>query len=328
MKHLDVYNLGLISYENGLKYQEILYKKCLEKKQNALLVMEHTPTITMGKNSSQDNLLVSTKKLQKENISFIKTDRGGEVTAHVPGQLVAYPILYLKDFSLTVRKYLSLLEDAISSLLSEFHIQTNKDPKNPGVWVKNNKICAVGIRIKKHISTHGIALNVNPKLDIFHQYIIPCGLSARGTTTIAQETKQHPNIPIVIGKWVDIFIKKFSIDAYNVYDRKKLLEIEKETENKGPANHMTSQETSTILDENLLSKTLPACCQSTISSLITHNPMMACHHCKNIIKCFESHEAYENYVLFCHSRKRAISTYRWSHYYVVTFMSYGHFTSL
>src|SRR5690606_6881098 len=113
----------------------------------------------------------------------VKTERGGQITAHEPGQLVLYPILPLAQWGISARRYVNTLEQAVIQLLADYGVEARRDTEHPGVWVEANKICALGIRIKQRVSMHGLALNVTNALDIFSS-IVPCGIHGRGVTSL------------------------------------------------------------------------------------------------------------------------------------------------
>jgi lipoyl(octanoyl) transferase len=176
--------LGLIDYERALRHQQEAHQKCIEEdSEGVIFSLEHKPVLTIGKNGSLDHLQCDEISLEKNGIKLIRTDRGGEVTAHMPGQLVIYPILPLKKFALTVRSYVCLLEGAVIETLLKHGIMADRDPINPGVWVGENKISALGVRIKDKVSMHGLSLNICNDL-VLYDSIVPCGIKGRGVTSM------------------------------------------------------------------------------------------------------------------------------------------------
>jgi lipoate-protein ligase B len=181
-----------MSYKDCLEVQYQVHREIVETAQpGVILSVEHLPVITLGKHANQANLLWSREWLNAQSIDLCETDRGGEVTAHEPGQLVVYPILRLSDFQLSPRKYVALLEDVVISTLLNLGISSAVDPERPGVWVGSDKICAIGVRIKDRVSMHGIALNISNSLRIF-DLIVPCGLVGRGVTSMARLSPNQP----------------------------------------------------------------------------------------------------------------------------------------
>jgi len=185
VSQVDIMDLGLMEYSKALGLQEIHHANVLAGMKPIILLVEHPRVLTMGKHSDPANLLYSKDDYLKEGVSFFETERGGEVTAHVPGQQVVYPIVPIVRFGISVRSYVEILEQSVIDTLSAFNIQAHRDLEYPGVWVGHEKICAIGVRIKSRVSMHGLALNVDNELDLFRQ-IVPCGIKLRGVTTMKQ----------------------------------------------------------------------------------------------------------------------------------------------
>lgn len=165
---------------------------------NYLLFCEHPPVYTLGKNGSLDNLLISEQSMAQKGITFHKTNRGGDITYHGPGQLVGYPILDLDNFTPDIRLYMRLLEETIIQALKTYGIEADRLEKHTGVWLDANdpthsrKICAQGVKTSRWITMHGWAFNLNPDLWYFDQ-IIPCGIKDRGVTSMARELGYTPD---------------------------------------------------------------------------------------------------------------------------------------
>lgn len=167
-----------------------MQKQLLEKRQSGgeedtLLIVEHDPVITSGIRGNPENITVDEKTLKDAGISVYSTDRGGDVTYHGPGQIVGYPVIDLKKNSLGVKEYIYRLEEVFISLLEkEYGIKAEREEgKYTGVWVGNTKITAIGVAIRKWVTMHGFAFNVNTNMDHF-RFINPCGLSDRGVTSL------------------------------------------------------------------------------------------------------------------------------------------------
>jgi lipoyl(octanoyl) transferase len=152
---------------------------------DTLLLLEHPPTITLGKSGKLENVLVPPERLKKEGIALCRTDRGGDVTYHGPKQLVGYPIINLRASQRNIHSYIYDLEEVLIRTLESFGIKASRDDGHPGVWVERQEIAAFGLSIKHGISMHGLALNVNPNLEHF-SFINPCGLSDRKATSMAR----------------------------------------------------------------------------------------------------------------------------------------------
>ena len=185
MRKCRVRQLGRIGYGPALELQQSLIAG---RKQDALpdqlLLLEHPHVITMGRNGRHENLLASEEIMQRAGISFFPTDRGGDVTYHGPGQLVAYPILDLRQWKRDVGAYVRAVEQTIIDTLAGYGIAAGRIPKLTGVWVGERKIAAIGVHISRWVTSHGLALNVSTDLSYFH-YIVPCGLT-KPVTSMAQ----------------------------------------------------------------------------------------------------------------------------------------------
>jgi lipoate-protein ligase B len=193
MRTLD---LGLIPYRDAWRIQEELHEQVQQGGEAHLLLLEHPPVITLGRRvaDAQKNLLAAPDLLAQLGVDVVESDRGGDITYHGPGQLVAYPIVRLADHGLTVGGYVHRLEQVVIDTLAEFGIQGFTDRAAVGVWVSTNpnespraqsaKICAIGVRIRRNTTLHGLAINLTTDLAHFN-LINPCGLS-RPVTSIVQ----------------------------------------------------------------------------------------------------------------------------------------------
>jgi len=151
-----------------------------------VLLLEHPPVFTLGRRGGLNNLKVSKASLKAAGIPVIQVERGGDITFHGPGQLIMYPILDLQKARLTVTDYVKSLEEIMIRLGRDYGVEAERNPRNRGVWVGARKLGSIGVAIRKGISFHGMALNVNPSLEPF-QWIHPCGLQDVGITSIAEE---------------------------------------------------------------------------------------------------------------------------------------------
>lgn len=197
-REIHFQDLGLIEYKEAWDFQEKLFGEKLQKKikgepvENHLLFCEHPHVYTLGKSGSENNLLVNNKMLQSLNVSFFKTNRGGDITYHGPGQIVGYPILDLENFSVGVKDYIHLLEQAIINVLKGFKIEGERLEGATGVWLdatvpgRARKICAIGVKASRHITMHGFAFNVNTDLKFF-EMINPCGFTDKKVTSLEKE---------------------------------------------------------------------------------------------------------------------------------------------
>ncbi|MDB5330051.1 MAG: lipB [Phycisphaerales bacterium] len=183
-------DLGLLPYRDAWAVQERAHEEVLAGGEERIFLVEHPPVITYGRRPGVDrNLVASPESLAALGVEIVQSDRGGDITFHGPGQLVAYPILRLADHGFSVGKYVHTLEAAAIATLAELGIPATADPSAVGVWVDRAgtpaKICAIGVRIRRGVSLHGIALNVNTDLSYFN-LIVPCGLPGRPVTSLQQ----------------------------------------------------------------------------------------------------------------------------------------------
>jgi len=184
--HLNVHYLGLLDYQQAFELQDVLLAKRINGDiPDTLLLLEHPPTLTMGKSDDVANLLVPESDLKARGIAIYPTDRGGSITWHGPGQLVGYPIIDLSHRDRDLHQYIRDLEETIIQALGRFGIRSGRDKRNIGVWVGQEKIAAIGVRIRKWVTKHGFAVNVSSDLTHF-SLINPCGITDRGVTSMAR----------------------------------------------------------------------------------------------------------------------------------------------
>jgi lipoyl(octanoyl) transferase len=175
---------GRVAYGRALAWQEQLHAArvagCVP---DTVLLVEHNPVYTLGRNADEGNILLDAATLEGRGIEVHRIGRGGQVTYHGPGQLVGYPIVSLRG--LGAAGYVSLLETVLIALLGDYGIEARTDPINRGVWVGQEKVAAIGVRISRGVSMHGFALNVAPNLADYAG-IVPCGIVGRGVTSMAR----------------------------------------------------------------------------------------------------------------------------------------------
>lgn len=183
---LQVHRLGVVAYDEGLAIQ----KRTVERRKNGeipdqLLLLEHPPVITLGVKVRDDrsHVIATAEELASEQIEVVETGRGGDVTYHGPGQLVGYPILDLRPDRCDVHRYVRDLEDVLIRTAAAFGVAAARSAGLTGVWVGNEKLAAIGVRIARWITSHGFAFNVNTNLDHF-ELIIPCGIAGKGVTSL------------------------------------------------------------------------------------------------------------------------------------------------
>ena len=184
-------NLGRTKYKDCLNLQRDIQKNLADGNTgNTLLLTEHAPVFTLGRNHPIPNLKVSAEKIESEGISIIQTERGGDITYHGPGQLVAYGIIALREWSLTAYDYIDALEEIMIRTLHSWGITGDRNPEiTRGIWVNEKKIGAVGISVKKGITMHGASLNISPKMAHL-KFMNPCGFESLELTSIQKESEQ------------------------------------------------------------------------------------------------------------------------------------------
>ena len=181
----QVITLGTVEYRRARQLQTELVNAVHDGvRPNILLLLEHPHVYTRGRLSRPEHIRLTPRQLAEQGIDVVETDRGGLVTYHGPGQLVAYPIVNLRNWGGPL-KYVRTLEQVIINSLADFGIEAGVEPGLTGVWVRDAKIAAIGVKISRGIAHHGFAINVNPDLSKFDQ-IVPCGIADREVTSVAQ----------------------------------------------------------------------------------------------------------------------------------------------
>jgi lipoyl(octanoyl) transferase len=183
----------LISYSQLVPYAEALarqYALAEQRKRgeisDTLLLLEHPPTITLGRRTQASDLLTREEVLTAQGITLERVDRGGEITSHGPGQLVGYPILDLRQHGSDLHKYLRDLEEVLIQTIREFGLTGERVPGRTGVWVEDRKIAAIGIKVSRWISLHGFALNIANDLAPFRNDFVPCGIPDKDVTSLSE----------------------------------------------------------------------------------------------------------------------------------------------
>lgn len=209
-------DIGLKGYKETWKYQEEIFDNLVRRKtvhegQSAgaeinvpgtLVFVEHPHVYTLGRNGSEKNLLVDYIQLKAKDAEFYRTDRGGDITYHGPGQIVGYPIFDLEVLKISLRDYIFRLEEAVILTLGCFGLKGSRINGATGVWIEDKiratsgKICAIGVRASRYVTMHGLAFNVNTDLEYFN-YINPCGFTDKGVTSLERETKVTQDLETV-----------------------------------------------------------------------------------------------------------------------------------
>ena len=203
MQQIKLLDLGLKDYKETWDYQERLFQSTIQlkienrknntnhKTPNYFLFVEHPHVYTLGKSGNINNLLLTETQLAEKGVSFYKSNRGGDITYHGPGQIIGYPILDLDNFFGDIHKYLRFLEEVIIRTLAEYNIKGERSEGETGVWLDvgtpfARKICAMGVRTSRWVTMHGFALNVTTNLGYF-DHIIPCGIRGKAVTSLEAE---------------------------------------------------------------------------------------------------------------------------------------------
>lgn len=231
-----IVDLGLIDYKQAWDYQEKMFASTVEIKienrkkppeeqkmtPNFLIFCEHPHVYTLGKSGSADNLLVDEKGLEDIGASYYKINRGGDITYHGPGQIVCYPVIDLENYFTDIHKYLRYLEEAVILTCRNYGLETGRIEGLTGVWVdfepkKNDKsnwnprkICALGVKTSRWVTMHGLAFNIDTKLEYFDN-IIPCGIDDKDVTTMSKELDYSIDISEVLGKLKTNLISVFGM---------------------------------------------------------------------------------------------------------------------
>ena len=211
-RNVQVKDLGCLSYRQGYEIQQQCLKNAREEGVQTLLLCEHPPTITLGRLADEKNLLFSEGYYKKNHVDVLNIDRGGDVTLHAPGQLVIYPILDLIPIGKDLHAYLHKLEEVGIDLLSQFDILASRLDGKTGVWVSEKKIISCGIGVKKWVTYHGMAVNVNTDLSYF-KLIRPCGLDVSMTSIVkCCRCELEIEIAQVKEKVIDCFSRVFQLE--------------------------------------------------------------------------------------------------------------------
>ncbi len=208
---LNIFHYGMLAYSEALAVlQSSVEKRSKNLISDSLLLLEHPTTYTLGMCGKIDHLLIPESELKIRNIDVHRTDRGGGITFHGPGQLVGYPVLDLKTKKLDIRQYVEKLENVIIQAISDFNVPSRRFNGFPGVWVNNEKVAAIGVKINAAgISSHGFAINVNTDLSFF-QNIIPCGLADTKVTSVAEITGHAIDMDKMKKSVADAFLSEFA----------------------------------------------------------------------------------------------------------------------
>ena len=216
-KEALILNLDTIPYEEAFDLQKRLVEMRSQDNINDILILlEHPPVLTVTRKATLKNVLASPDELKEKGISLCKTNRGGDITYHGPGQLVGYPIMDLKEHGKDLHKYIRNIEEMIIKLLRDYDISAHRDKNNPGVWVGKEKIAAIGIAVKSSWTTmHGFSLNINPDLN-HYSLIVPCGITDKGVTSLSKLLGKSINQKEVRERLIQHFQEVFNVITKNI----------------------------------------------------------------------------------------------------------------
>ncbi|MCD4736887.1 MAG: lipoyl(octanoyl) transferase LipB [Bacteroidales bacterium] len=198
---VKLFDIGTIPFAKAWEFQRKIYveilssreKNDVKKYRHALILCEHPHVYTLGKSGSEQNLLINEDFINKIDAELFRIDRGGDITYHGPGQLVCYPIFDLNKLGIGVKKYVHLLEESVINTLKEYGVEGKRLKGTTGVWLEPDlpgnarKICAIGVKVSRGITMHGLAFNIDTNLEYF-KYIHPCGFIDKGVTTLVKES--------------------------------------------------------------------------------------------------------------------------------------------
>ncbi len=215
---LCIRDCGVAEYRGVLELQYDLQEKRQRGEiPNTVLIVEHTPTITLGARKSANKLLAEVETIKESDIDIVEIRRGGGTTAHNPGQLVFYPIMNLAELNLGISEYVRMLEEIGMELLGQLGIEAGREKGYPGLWIGKKKIASVGVRVSKQITYHGMAINIKNDLGIF-DLLVPCGLDAVEMTSVKRETKKDHSMADVKKRLSVLLVKHFSSEGLVEYE--------------------------------------------------------------------------------------------------------------
>lgn len=212
-KKLEILNLGKMKYQKAYEIQlEMIKKRAADEILDTLILVEHPPVFTIGSSGTEEHISVSREFLESSGIEVFETNRGGDITYHGPGQIVAYPILNLKEHKQDLHWLLRQYEEVTIRLLEEYDIKARRIEGLTGVWVGDEKITAIGVGVRRWVSYHGFAFNVNPNLEHF-SYIIPCGIRDKGVTSLSKLLGKEMDMDQMRKKVIKYFAEVFEMEV-------------------------------------------------------------------------------------------------------------------
>lgn len=227
-RQVDIIDLGFTAYREVWSLQAAVQQHLIEEKlseqrgtlkkhrdNDVFFLVEHPHVFTLGKSGDKANLLKDANELAGMNAEFVPIDRGGDITYHGPGQIVGYPILDLERYSLGIRGYINALEEIMIRVCADFGVRARRIDGLTGVWVDEEKICAIGVKCSRYVTMHGFAFNVNTDLSFF-DHIVPCGIDDKGVTSLEQILGRSVNLARVKARILDHFSVVFGVRPVKV----------------------------------------------------------------------------------------------------------------
>ena len=219
-KDIKYIDWGIIEYSEALAKQEKMFNDAIALKlgggnvDNVLVMCEHPHVYTLGKSGNEGNMLINESALNALGAKLVHISRGGDITYHGPGQVVAYPIFDIEQYGIGLKEYIHRMEQSVIDVCAYYGIEAGRLEGATGVWLNAHtpqarKICAIGVQSSHYVTMHGLALNVNTDLKYFH-YINPCGFRDKGVTSISQEKGCAIDMPEVKHLLFDAFKRNFS----------------------------------------------------------------------------------------------------------------------
>ena len=219
MSKINFTSIGVITYREAFYLQTKIFEEKINAKrkgevsENIVLFCEHPHVFTIGKSGDENNLLINESFLKQIDATYFKSDRGGDITYHGPGQLIVYPIIDLEDFKLGTKEYIYKLEYLIIDVLKEYGLSGELSKGNIGVWLdagKQNerKLCSIGVKVSRGITMHGLALNVNTDLSYFN-HINPCGFIDKGVSSMKNELEREIDLAELVEKVKNGIVERF-----------------------------------------------------------------------------------------------------------------------
>jgi len=206
---LTIRDCSVMGYTDALDLQmDLCQKRQVDKIDNTVLIVEHPAVITLGARKSENKLLTDEDVIREQGVEIVRVGRGGGTTAHNPGQLVMYPIIKLKSLGLDVNAYIRSLEQIGIELLQSLGVESTRRKGFPGLWIGEKKIASVGVQLKKWVSFHGMAININNDLSIF-EHIVPCGLDGVVITSLEKEMGKPADMDAVKDKLKELCLQTF-----------------------------------------------------------------------------------------------------------------------